>query len=103
MPGGGLCNTRPCWSDQATGFTYRDHELSSDGAQGLRLKAGAVDGAARIIFKGKGQNLALPDLSLLTGPIDVQLRKSTGSVCWGATYSPPFLQNDGVTFKDTAD
>ena len=27
----------------------------------------------------------MPDLGALTGPIDVQLIKTSGGVCWGAT------------------
>jgi len=45
----------------------------------------------------------MPDLGSLTGPVTVQLHPSGGGPCFGATYSPPFLKNDGVTFKDRAD
>ena len=45
----------------------------------------------------------MPSLLSLTGPLDVQLRKSSGDLCWGATYSAPFLKNDGISFKDKAD
>jgi hypothetical protein len=68
----------------------------------LKLRPGG-DGSARMLFKGKGDLLQMPDLDALTGPIDVQLIKSSGGVCWGATFSLPFLRNDGVTFKDKAD
>jgi hypothetical protein len=37
------------------------------------------------------------------GPVRVQLVNSTGTTCWGSTFSPPFLQKDGVTFKNKAD
>jgi hypothetical protein len=29
--------------------------------------------------------------------------KTSGGVCWGATYSAPFLIDDGTQFKDKAD
>lgn len=45
----------------------------------------------------------MPDVASLDGTVEVRLIKSGGGVCWGATYSPPFLKNDGVTFKDKAD
>ena len=38
-----------------------------------------------------------------TGPIVVQLQRSGGAPCFGATYSAPFLRNDGVNFRDRAD
>jgi hypothetical protein len=33
----------------------------------------------------------------------VQLIKSSGGVCWGTTFSAPFLHGDGESFKDKAD
>jgi hypothetical protein len=70
--------------------------------QKLALRAGGA-GDARILFKGKGANLPMPDLSTIVGPLDVQLINSSGSVCWGATYSTPFQLNDGVSFRDKSD
>ena len=49
--------------------------------------------------------MLLPDLTLssLVSPLTVQLKRSGGGVCFGATYSfPPAIKNDGVTFKDKA-
>jgi hypothetical protein len=39
----------------------------------------------------------------LTGPIAVRLHQSSGTVCWGATYSEPFLRRDDTQLKDRAD
>jgi hypothetical protein len=98
---GGSCGGRPCWKDSATGYRFKNKTLSPDGTLLVLLKAGA-DGAAKIVFKGKGANLALPTLPL-TGPVTVQLQQASGGVCWGAAYGAPFLVNDGTSFKDKSD
>jgi hypothetical protein len=91
------------WRDRATGYTFRNSNTTSDGTQSILLKAGA-DRKAKIIVKGKGVNLDMPtNLGSLTGPIAVRLHQSSGGVCWGATYSMPFLRQDGSTLKDRAD
>jgi hypothetical protein len=90
------------WSNDGDGFSYRDGTRLPEGVQKLGLQAGG-DGDARILFKGKGVNLRMPDLTALGGPIDVQLIKSSGGVCWGARYSAPFLSDGGGKFKDKAD
>ena len=39
-PAGGLCQGKPCWTDGgAAGFTYKDRELTPDGAAKIRLTA----------------------------------------------------------------
>src|SRR5437867_12977249 len=42
------------------------------------------------VFKAKGLNVAMPDLGALTGPLTVQLQRSGGGPCFGATFSAPF-------------
>jgi hypothetical protein len=90
------------WGNDGDGFSYKDATRAPEGVQKLALQAGGA-GDARILFKGKGVNLRMPNLGVLTGPIDAQLIKTSGGVCWGATYSAPFLTADGVKFKDKAD
>jgi hypothetical protein len=91
------------WSAKTTGFKYRDPAGSSDGLQTIILKAGA-DGKAKIVVRGKGMNVDMPNLALLTSPLTVQLKRAGGTVCWGATYSfPPARKNDAANFKDKAD
>ncbi len=92
----------PCWSGDANGFAYKDGDLTPSGVRQLKLRAG-VGGSARMLVKGKGALLQMPDLGSLDGPIEAQLIKSSGGPCWGATFSLPFLQADGVTFKDKSD
>ncbi len=102
-PVGGQCRTKPCWTDKRTGFDYKDNDFTPNGIQKMTLREGLAPGKAKIIVKGRGANLPMPALGSLTGPVDVQLRRSTGGLCFGATYSAPFQKNDGVTFKDKAD
>ena len=98
----GACGTQPCWKDKPTGFAFGNRALLPNGVQALTLKAG-VDGAASIIFKGKGVSFGLPAPGGLTGPIDVQLRRSGAPICWGARYSPPFLKDANGVLADKAD
>jgi hypothetical protein len=45
----------------------------------------------------------MPILDMFTGPLDVQLIKSSGGVRWGATYSAPFLESSATQFKAKSD
>jgi glucose/arabinose dehydrogenase len=91
------------WQPAGSGFRYRDPTGLPDGLGKILLKAGADD-KAKIIVRGKGENLAIPDLTMLTSPLTVQLKRSGSDVCWGATYSfPPAIRNDAAQFKDRAD
>ena len=52
-------------------------------------------------MKGRGANLKLPALSLMSLPIKVQLVNS-GGACWGATFSST-RQNTLTLFKAKSD
>jgi hypothetical protein len=68
------------------------------------LKQGLVDGRARIVVKGKGGLLPIPNLSGLASPLTVQLRRSGTGPCWGSQFGfPPVVRADATTFKDRAD
>jgi aldose sugar dehydrogenase len=91
------------WKETGSGYKFKDTALDPDGVQKVLLKAGE-DEKAKIIVKAKGDNLAMPNLSLLASPLTVQLKRSGSSVCWGAVYSfPPAIKNDASQFKDAAD
>jgi hypothetical protein len=55
------------WRDTASGYTFKNRDTTSDGTQSILLKAGG-DRKAKIIVKGKGDNLAMPALGMLAGP-----------------------------------
>jgi len=108
-PAGGACGTKPCWKalgkpPASKGFRYRDKERTPDGLLKVRLKPGA-DGKAKIILKGKGENLSVSPQGLpalpLPLPVTVQLQAGNGE-CWGATYSTA-LVNGPTTFKAKSD
>ena len=98
----GSCTRKPCWVDTPGGFVFHNQSLQPSGVQSLKLVAGG-DGSAREIFNGKGPSLALPDPGSLTGPIDVQLRRSGAVLCWGARFSAPFQKVGGGLLKDMSD
>ncbi|HEY2387406.1 MAG TPA: FG-GAP-like repeat-containing protein [Candidatus Binatia bacterium] len=100
---GGLCRGKPCWTTKPTAIQYKNRDASPSGTQSIKLKPGALDGKASITFKAKGDKVVLPDLGALTGPVVVQLQRSGGAPCFGATYSAPFLKQDAANFKDKAD
>ena len=103
VPSGGICRTRPCWKDIGKGFAYKDPDRTPAGIQAAKLVEGLIAGKSSVKLKGKGGLLAVPDLSDLTGVLDVQLQRTAGVPCWGARYTPPFRKNDGVTLLALSD
>jgi hypothetical protein len=101
--GGEFCVNKPCWTERPTGFGYANRLTSSTGARTLMLKQGLVDGRSSITFVGKGVKLSMPELDEVTGPVTVQLHRSGGGPCFGATFSPPFLRSDATQLVDRAD
>ncbi len=102
-PAGSACPGRTGWRSTPSGFRYRSRARTPDGLRGVVLKQGA-DGRARVVVKGKGALVPLPDLARVTSPVTVQLRRSGNGPCWGAQYGfPPAIRADATTFKDRAD
>ncbi len=97
---GGTCGTKPCWKDKPTGYGYTSHAGSPTGATSIGLKDGLADGKASITFKAKGIHLVMPDLTSIAGPLDVQLQRSGGGPCFGATFFAPFDRQDARELKD---
>jgi len=101
LPAGESCAGRACWASSASGrLRYRDADASPDGVRQLQLTPGP-EGAAKIKLGGGGYLLAISGLPL-TPPVRVELRRASGSACWGATYTTP-LRNDGGGFKARSD
>jgi hypothetical protein len=90
------------WEDQSAGYKQKDKTASPFGALKVQLRAGDA-GQAKIGYNGRGTGLVMPDVSSLTGPIDIQLIHAADATCWGATFTAPFKQNDGVTLKAISD
>ena len=94
IPGAGFCrNGKICWSQSTTGFQYRDDDLTPDGIQQLKLKAGSA-GRSSIQAKGKGALLPAPGFPLLL-PVEVQLIGSLGD-CWESSFGNVFVPNKNL-------
>ena len=87
-PAEGTCAGRACWAGSATGFKYKDRELTPDGLSAVSLKSGPA-GKAKISVGGKGPNLHLPPALSLATPVRVQLKRSGSGTCWEGTFSNP--------------
>jgi hypothetical protein len=99
IPPDRLCGTKPCWKRIKKGFKYRDKLLAPDGVQLVVLTFGPAP-KAKIIVKGKGENLDPPALPLVP-KVTMQLHNAAG-VCWEAGYTNPKL-NLPDRFKARAD
>ena len=87
VPSLGSCDGRPCWRAAADrGFKYKDRAGTADGILGATLLAGA-SGRARVIVKGRGENLLMPVLPV-EGPVTAQLVALTegGEECWETVF-----------------
>jgi hypothetical protein len=102
MPQGGFCDGKPCWTSKTTSFGYKDKDRTPNGIEKALLKAG-VAGKASIQVKGKGPSLGVPALVPLGGPLDVQLRRRDGGICFGTHFSAPFAKQSDTILKDKAD
>jgi hypothetical protein len=99
-PGGTICGGRPCWKARATGYQYKNKDLTPDGIFKIRLRAGDA-GFAQVGVQAKGPNLGLPAPPFTT-PVTVQLIRSDGDQCWSAVMSDP-ATNAGDRFKGRPD
>ncbi len=103
IPAGGVCaKGKPCWKDAKPGFTYKDGDLTPDGVQQLQLRAGS-EGKAKILLKGKGDLLQMPDLAALALPVTVQLVNRGNDACWQAVYSGASVKQDATQFMGKGD
>jgi cysteine-rich repeat protein len=105
-PAAGNCTSKPCWKalgkvPGSKGYRYNDKEATPDGLKQMTMTPG-IDGAAKVVLKATGVNLALP---IVPGPVPlpirVQLHASNGT-CFQATYSTA-EKNDAGEFKANAD
>jgi len=101
-PGGETCGTADCWKSLgASGFRYVDKEREPDGLLKLLLKAGE-SGKAKLLAKGKGENLPRVPTPPLSLPLKVQIVSSSGQ-CWEAEYfAAGVIKNEAGQFMGTA-
>jgi uncharacterized delta-60 repeat protein len=90
-PAGESCGGAPCWQVSKRGLRYRDPEASRDGLETILPRIGDT-GRARIIVKGRGENLRLPALPLRL-PVRVQLHAGD-QACFEARFSADQFQGN---------
>jgi hypothetical protein len=97
IPAGGTCGTKPCWKElNGKGFKYVDKEGTPGGINKLLLKSGTA-GLSKVILKGKGDNLVMPDLPLT---LNVQAEVRGNGMCWSTLHTPGATsRNDDGQFK----
>ena len=100
IPAGGVCGDKPCWKENSSGFQFAD-KTALHGITRLQLKSGSVPGKAKIQIKGRGVNLAVPQLPFAQ-TVTVQLRNGAG-VCFEGIYGAPAIRNTTDQFKDKSD
>lgn len=100
IPAGGTCGTKACWKalGGAGGYRYRNRAATPEGVTALKLKI-AGQGELQLLVKGKGADLPMPALGLVT-PVTVQLAISEGGQtdCWEATFASA-LHDDASIFR----
>jgi len=102
IPPAGTCAGQPCWkATGSTGFKYLDTNESHNGMMKVTLKSGAT-GKAKIIAKGKGQDLHLTTAQFNKNPSVVVQFKNTNGQCWQATFSTA-IKNQPDQFKAKGD
>jgi len=94
-------SARSCWKGSPRGFSYRKKDGAPAGIAGVVLKPGA-NGRARVVVKGRGELLALPELPLAL-PVRAQLQSAIGQ-CWEATFDAAGVRtNTAMHFHGRAD
>jgi hypothetical protein len=84
---GGTCGLTPCWRPLGSaGFKYINRDRTPDGILKVLLKSGTA-GKAKVILKGKGDNLPFPASMLpMETPVKVQLSNDDPGTCWQTTH-----------------
>jgi cysteine-rich repeat protein len=84
------------WTANASGYKYSDPSGSPDGIFKALLKSGA-SGKAKVLVKGKGNNLPDPSLGALAMPVQAQLVNTDSGFCVGASYTAANVVTSGAT------
>lgn len=100
IPAGSTCaNDSSCWRARGNppgskGWRYHDQMRANDGVVDLTLQPGG-DGKTMVTLLGRGADLGLPSLPLVSADeLRVQLVSGDGQ-CWGADHAAPFRVHDG--------
>src|SRR5262249_40871522 len=99
---GGTCAEAPCWEALGSGgYRFTDPGLSQDGLSRVLLPPLPSDPGSKIVFRGAGPGLSLPDLPLPPGAdVVAQVHSSASDSCWGVQFdSSEVVRNDAIAFK----
>jgi len=99
---GGTCGDAPCWEALGVGgYRFTDPLLSQDGLSRVLLRPLPSDPGSKIVFRGAGPGLSLPDLPLPAGAdVVAQIHSSANDSCWGIEFdSSDVVRNDVLAFK----
>ena len=94
---------KPCWKLNGKGAKYKDKSGSPVGTVSVSLKGSEDPGKAKVVVKGRGPDLATPDLSLVSGPVLVQLQNTETGLCFEASFTGPFKKQDASGLKAKSD
>jgi len=91
IPAGGRCGRalqRPCWTERAGGFVYRDWTRAA-GVGRLELREGRTGHARIVLAAALGRTPSFP----IAPPVMVQLHNLESGLCWEAAYRAPAIAN----------
>lgn len=98
---GDSCTDPSCWRESSKGFKFKNDSDVGSGIVQMRMKEGS--GRAKLLLKGKGAALPLPQLPLAqASSVTVQFLSSLpgDNVCWESDLAAPATKNDQRRFKD---
>jgi len=98
-PAAGTCGTKPCWAQKTKGFSYKDKLATPNGLTAMTLSRADDPGKAKIQVKSKGLLLADPGSIPMAVSVTAQVVNDESSNCWGDTWTPAEISNDGVKLK----
>jgi CSLREA domain-containing protein len=105
IPGGGICGSKPCWTDTSKGLKYKNKAATPNGVTQIKLTAGRPGAGAKIDLKGRGADLTFLPLPW-SGKVSVRIQDESVPTpelsCWESTYSAP-TKNDTTRFTARGD
>ena len=99
-PSGGTCPT--CWTNDGNGFSYKNALRTPEGVQSSSCWP-AVPATRASCSRARASTCACPTSTRSPARSTCSSSRRRAVSDEGATYSPPFLKGDGVSFKDKAD
>jgi hypothetical protein len=98
IPAAQTCGSSPCWLRGESEARFADPLAQFGGLSRIRMREGET---GRILLKGFGEGLVLPQL-VLSLPTTVRMRRGDGTPCWEARFDST-ITNSGIVFKARSD